>query len=195
MKRRLDFWTSVSRVDFIYRWGRLSVTPHCKFMLVRLRDQECGVNILSEIRSIPILRVAYPVFRRTSLQGGIQGIGRLPYRLHDDTASRNSFKRRTTFVTVTNRTDYFGYELVTILGVHEDQRIYDTKFKDVRNFRPPHLVRARPRRLHRVRPAHLSDNKHAQSVFRATRRSRAGDAVIHPMSALVILFSLTSNRS
>lgn len=150
MKRRLDFWTSVSRMDFTYRWGRLSVTPQYKFMLVRLRDH---------------------------------------------TASRNSFKRRTTFVTVTNRTDYFGYELVTILGVHEDQRIYDTKFKDVRNFRPPHFVRARPRRLHRVRPAHLSDNKHAQSVFRATRRSRAGDAVIHPMSALVILFSLTSNRS
>ena len=121
-------------MDFTYRWGKLSITPQYKLMLVRLRDQERGVNILSEIRSIPILRMAYPAFKRTSLQGGIRGIGRLPYRLRDNTANRNSFKRRTTFVTVTNRSDYFGYELVTILGVHKDQLIYDTRFQDVRSF-------------------------------------------------------------
>ena len=41
---------------------------------------------------------------------------------------------RTAFVTITNRSGYFGYELVTIIGLNRDQREYDTKFMDVRDF-------------------------------------------------------------
>ena len=133
-ERRLDFWTSVSRLEYTHRWGKLSVTPQYKFMFLRLRDQERGSNLLSEIRSIPILRIEYPLMSRTSLQAGFQGIGPFPYRLKDDTADRNSYEQRTAFVTITNLTGYFGYELVTTIGVNKDQREYDTKFRDTRDF-------------------------------------------------------------
>jgi hypothetical protein len=131
---RLDFWTSVTRVEFARSWGKLKVTPQYKLMFLRLRDQERGTNLLSEIRSIPILRVEYPLMQRTSLRAGFQGIGPIPYRLTDDTADRNSYKQRTAFVTITNRSGYFGYELVTIFGLNKDQRGYDTKFRDTRDF-------------------------------------------------------------
>ena len=103
-------------------------------MFLRLRDQERGSDLLSEIRSIPILRIEYPLMSRTSLRAGFQGIGPFPYRLTDDTADRNSYEQRTAFVTITNRTSYFGYDLVTILGINKDQREYDTKFRDARDF-------------------------------------------------------------
>jgi hypothetical protein len=133
-ERRLDFWTSVTRVEYSRRWGELKITPQYKFMFLRLRDQERDTNLLSEIRSIPILRLEYPLMPRTALRAGFQGIGPLPYRLKDDTADRNSYEQRTAFVTITNRSGYFGYELVTILGINKDQRVYDTKFRDARDF-------------------------------------------------------------
>ena len=133
-ERRLDFWTSVTRLEFTKHWGKLSLTPQYKFMFLRLRDQERGTDLLSEIRSIPILRIEYPLMSRTSLRAGFQGIGPFPYRLKDDTADRNSYEQRTAFVTVTNRTAYFGYELITILGVNKDRKEYDTRFTDTRDF-------------------------------------------------------------
>ena len=134
VKRRLDFWTSVSRAEFALRWGKLSATPRYKFMLLRLADRERGVDLISEYRSIPILRLDYQLLERTSVRVGLQGFGPIPYRLRDQTARRESFEQRTAFATITNRTRYFGYELVTVIGVHKDHRDFDTDFQDVRNF-------------------------------------------------------------
>jgi hypothetical protein len=133
-QRRLDFWTSVTRLEFTKYWGKLGITPQYKYMFLSLRDQERGSDLISEIRSIPILRIEYPLMSRTSLRAGFQGLGPFPYRLKDDTADRNSYEQRTAFVTITNRSGYFGYELVTILGINKDQRKYDTKFRDIRDF-------------------------------------------------------------
>jgi hypothetical protein len=133
-KRRLDFWTSMTRVEFARHWRRLSLTTQYKLMFLRLRDQERNTNLLSEIRSIPILRVEYQLMPRTSLRAGFQGTGPLPYRLTDNTADRNSYEQRTAFVTITNRSGYLGYELITILGINKDQREYNTKFRDARDF-------------------------------------------------------------
>ena len=133
-KRRLDFWTSVTRVEFTRHWGRLNLTPQYKLMSLRLRDQERNINLLSEIRSIPILRVEYQLMPRISLRVGFQGTGPLPYYLTDNTADRNSYEQRTAFVTITNLTGYFGYELVTTMGINKNHREYDTKFRDIRDF-------------------------------------------------------------
>ena len=134
VKRRLDFYTSVTRLEVTKRWGKLSLTPQYKFMLMRLVDREREVDLISEYRSIPILRLDYHLMERTSVRAGLQGFGPIPYRLRDQIAGRKSFEQRTAFVTITNRTGYFGYELVTIIGVHKDHRDFDTNFQDVRNF-------------------------------------------------------------
>ena len=131
--RRLDFWTWVSRLQYNFRWGKLSVTPQYKFMLLRLTDQEREANLLAERRSIPILRLEYALLPRTTLRAGVQGLGPLPYRFRD-VAARNSFEQRTWFVSVINYSKYFGYELVTIAGVNRDAKEFDTRFRDVRDF-------------------------------------------------------------
>ncbi len=134
VKRRLDLYAWVSRLEFTKRWGRLSLIPQYKLMLLRLVDRERDVDLISEYRSIPILRLEYQLLERTSARAGVQGFGPIPYRRRDGTARRESFEQRTAFLTITNRTGYLGYELVTIIGVHKDQRDFDTNFQDRRNF-------------------------------------------------------------
>jgi hypothetical protein len=133
-RRRVDFWSWVGSVDYRYHWGRLAIRPQYKFMLLRLVDQERKVKFSSETRSIPILRFSMPVMSRTSIQAGVQGFGPLPYRHDDRIAKRNSFEQRTTFMTLTNRSGYFGYELVTILGVGKDEKKFKGKLQDLREF-------------------------------------------------------------
>jgi hypothetical protein len=54
-------------------------------------------------------------------------MGPVPYRFSDEAAKRNSFEQRTMFVTVTNQSKYFGYELVTIAGVTKDRLEFDSR--------------------------------------------------------------------
>ena len=133
-RRRLDFWTSISRLEHVWKLGSAHVTAQYKFMLLRLVDQERNVRLQSELRSIPILRIDYPLLSRTTLRAGFQGIGPLPYRLRDDTSGRNSFEQRTAFVTLTNFSKYFGYELITIAGISRNSRNFDARFQDIRDF-------------------------------------------------------------
>ena len=132
--RRVDFWSWVGSFDYRYHWGRLTIQPQYKFMLLQLVDQERDVRFSSETRSIPILRLSMPLMSRTVLQVGVQGFGPLPYRHTDRIAKRNSFEQWTSFVTLSNRSAYFGYELVTVLGVGEDEKQFKTPFRDARDF-------------------------------------------------------------
>ncbi len=131
--RRVDFWSTVTRLQWPIRWGKLSVTPQYKLMMLREIDRERNVAIRAENRSIPILRLQYALSSRTSLRGGLQGLGPLPYRLEDKTAKRKSFKQRTAFITLENSSKYFGYELITIVGVRKDKLEFDTPLGDGRD--------------------------------------------------------------
>lgn len=132
-ERRLDFWTSVSRVQYPIYWGALSLTPQYKLMVLRLVDRERGVRLQSEHRSIPILRLEYPLLRRTSLAAGIQGIGPVPYRRKNHADRRHSFEQHTAFVSIRNNSKYFGYELVTIVGFNRDKVRFDQISQKDRN--------------------------------------------------------------
>ena len=134
LERRVDLWTWVSRIDYALQLGRVTVIPQYKYMLFRLHDQERDRGIEFETRSIPILRVEYPFLPRTVLRAGFQGVGPLPYRSKDRIAGRNSFEQRTAFLTVTNRSKYFGYDLVTVVGLNRDRRTFDDPGQELNEF-------------------------------------------------------------
>jgi hypothetical protein len=132
-QRRIDFWTSASRIQYVWSWGELMITPQYKLLLLRLVDRERDVRLQSELRSIPILRIEYPLLSRTNLRLGIQGVGPMPYRRRDDTSKRNSFEQRTAFASLTNSSRYFGYDLITIVGFNAEKIEYDSPFLDNRD--------------------------------------------------------------
>ena len=133
-RRRLDFWTSISRLQYVYNLSGAKITAQYKLLLLRLIDQERDTRLSSELRSIPILRIEYPLLPRTTLRAGFQGLGPVPYLLRDETAERNSFEQRTAFVTLTNFSKYFGYDLITVAGISRNSRDYDSRYQDVRDF-------------------------------------------------------------
>ena len=134
LERRLDLWTWVNRIDYTLQLGAVTLIPQYKYMLFRLYDQERDRGVLFETRAIPILRAEYTFLARTTLKAGFQGIGPLPYRSRDRIAKRNSFEQRTAFLTVTNRSKYFGYELITIVGFNKDRRTFEHPAQKLNEF-------------------------------------------------------------
>ena len=132
--RRLDRWTGVSRLDYTYRWGRLELQPQFKLFWLRERDQEAEQSLRSEFGALPIFRLTYPLMPRTNLQAGVQGLAGSPYRFEDRVNGRNSFERRTWFLTLTNRSSYFGYDLYTIVGTQRDKKEFDDVFREADGF-------------------------------------------------------------
>ncbi len=53
--------------------------------------------------------------------------------MRDDTSDRRSFERSTLFLTLTNSTHYFGYDLWAIVVVARDELQYEGGFRDHRN--------------------------------------------------------------
>ena len=123
--RRQDFWTWVGRVQYTWHWRKVRLIWQYKLMALRLVDRGRDLRLQSENRSIPIVRLEYQLSARTSLRAGVQGIGPLPYRRIDKVSSQRSFEQRTAFVTLTNRSRYFGYDLVTIVGFGQDRMKFD----------------------------------------------------------------------
>ena len=136
--RRLDYWTMVQRVDYTVIWGKLTVRPQCKVLLLHHVDQDADRLITgayarrtlrSELSLIPILRIQYPILRRTTLRIGVQGWGPLPYQRHDRVRNRSNLERRTAFATLANRSAYRGYDLHTIIGLKGDRLNYDDRLR------------------------------------------------------------------
>ncbi len=133
-ERRLDYWTWVSKIENTWTLGRLQIKPQYKYLLLHYEDQDAdrkpGGNYSSrvlryETRSIPIVRVELPLMHRTKLQAGVQGFGALTYRVKDRIRESRSYQERNTFLSVINRSRYFGYDLFTIVGMSKNNRKYD----------------------------------------------------------------------
>ena len=133
-QRRLDFWTWVSQVEYGLHWGKFSLKPQFKFLVLRLADQGAGSVLRSESRVIPILKLRYRLMTRSALQVGVQGWGPLPYRLADRTEKRNSLELRTAVITLTNSSRYFGYDMQTIVGLQREELDWDDRYQSFRNF-------------------------------------------------------------
>ena len=123
--RVLDYRTWVSRADYTWQWGRLSLQPKFKLMVLRLADRRRNQVLRYEIDTNPILQVNYQLMSRTLLRIGLQGWGPIPYRFENRTRKFQSFERRTVLGSVTNRSMYLGYELYTIVGFEKDAVKFD----------------------------------------------------------------------
>ena len=141
-QRRLDYWTAISRATYTWHLGRLMVRPRLKLMLLRLVDQHAdrlpggkynSRRLISEYRIIPILLASYPIMPRTDLKLGLQGFGPAPYRVKDQVDKSRSFEQRIGFLTVTNRSLYFGYDLHTTIGLERNRRNFDAPLRKTSN--------------------------------------------------------------
>ena len=133
-KRRIDYWTSVHTIDYTWRRGRFTVQPKFKLLALRSVDQRSDQLIRSEYDTLPILQASFQLMPQTFFRLGLQGWGPLPYRFDDRARRLESFERRTAISSVTMRSTYFGYDLVTIVGLEKDRLTYDSAARISENF-------------------------------------------------------------
>ncbi len=131
---RLDYWTSVHTVDYTWRRGRFTVQPKFKFLALRSVDQRTDQRIRSEYDTLPILQASFQLMPKTFLRIGLQGWGPLPYRFDDRARKLESFERRTAISSMTMRSTYFGYDLITIVGLEKDRLTYHSPARISENF-------------------------------------------------------------
>ena len=70
---------------------------------------------------------------KTTFRFGVQGLPFWKYRLKDSSNDWNSFEQNVYVLMMTNRSDYFGYEIVTNAGMTLDSRTYDNPFRGADN--------------------------------------------------------------
>ena len=71
---------------------------------------------------------------RTFLRGGVQGFGPLQYRVKNQLREGQSFEQSTSFITLTNQSRYFGYDLYSVIGVSRGKKKFDDTFQQLREF-------------------------------------------------------------
>ena len=128
-ERRLDFTSIVSRAEYRHSVGDLDLTAQFKYLRLRLRDRNADRSLRFEESVIPILKGEFPLLSRTSLRFGVEGWGPFPYSFEEQGRASDSFERRTAFITMTNRTAYFGYDLYTIFGFSKDKQKFDSRLQ------------------------------------------------------------------
>jgi hypothetical protein len=123
--------SSVHRVDYTYRPARSKweVAPALKLLFLKRTQDIVDIPLAHERTVIPIIKASYYVTPRTTFRVGAQGLPGWKYRVKDSGNDWNSFKQDVFVMMMTNRSDYFGYEIVTNAGVTLDRREYDSPFR------------------------------------------------------------------
>jgi len=127
--------TLVNKVSYTLRLGNLSVRPMFKHLLLRkhsdqLSEQTGQGNILAYSIYSPILRSKYEVTDKSSLEMGFQGFPFWEFRHTDRVDKSEDFSEWTFLVMMTNRSDYYGYNLASQFGWQHSARDYDDKTMD-----------------------------------------------------------------
>lgn len=135
--------TLVNKVSYTLRLGNVTVRPMFKHLLLRKHsdklDKATGQgNILSYSIYSPIVRNKYELTDKSSLEMGFQGFPFWKFRHTDRVDPSQDFSEWTFLAMMTNRSDYYGYNLASQFGWMRTARDYDDatmKALDVANSR------------------------------------------------------------
>ncbi|MEW6754297.1 MAG: hypothetical protein AB1505_25435 [Candidatus Latescibacterota bacterium] len=122
--------TVVNKVSYTLQLGNVSVRPMFKHLLLRkhsdLLDEATGEgDLLSYSIYSPILRSKYEITDKSSLEMGFQGFPFWEYRYIDRVDESQDFSEWTFLVMMTNRSDYYGYNVASQFGWMRTSQDYD----------------------------------------------------------------------
>ena len=134
-KNAIRTMSSVHRVDYTWRRHRskLEIIPALKLLFLKRTQDIIDIPLADETTVIPLFKANYYVTPRTTFRLGAQGLPFWNYSVKDHGNSWNSFEQNVYVLMMTNRSDYFGYEIVANAGVTFDRRTYDDSFRSADN--------------------------------------------------------------
>lgn len=134
-KNEIRLLSSVHRFDYTWRRprSRFELIPAIKVLFLKRNQDIIDVPLADELAVIPILKANYYITPRTVFRAGAQGFPGLEYRVKDYANGWNSFRQYVYIFMMTNRSEYFGYELVANAGVSFDHRTFGDPFRAADN--------------------------------------------------------------
>ncbi|MDE2810509.1 MAG: hypothetical protein OXN90_19010 [Gemmatimonadota bacterium] len=116
---RLRLLAGVHKVSYGFKGRRWRVIPQFKVLYLKKERRETAVPLGHERQLMPIVKAEYRLTERTSVKGGIQGfpLKGLKYQVRDLTDQVNSLNRQNHTFFVSNRSEYFGYDLIMNAGL------------------------------------------------------------------------------
>ncbi len=124
----------VQQADYTWRWGNLTLQPALKGLWLK-RIQQLADRALDHTRTVvPLVMARYELSPATEVKAGLQGLPGWWFEETHIAEPRNSFKRRTTMVFLSNMSDYSGYKISTNLGVKQDRLEYADEFRFLESF-------------------------------------------------------------
>ena len=111
----------------------MEIIPALKLLFLKRTQDIIDIPLADETTVIPLFKANYYVTPRTTFRLGAQGFPFWNYSVKDHGNSWNSFEQNVYVLMMTNRSDYFGYEIVANAGVTFDRRTYDDSFRSADN--------------------------------------------------------------
>ena len=124
----------VQQADYTWRWGKLTLQPALKGLWLK-RTRQQGKRPLDHTHTVvPLFKARYELSPATEVKAGLQGFPGWWFEETHLADPRNSFKRRTTMVFLSNISDYSGYRISTNLGFKQDRLEYADEFRFLESF-------------------------------------------------------------
>jgi hypothetical protein len=124
----------VQQADYTWRWGKLTLQPALKGRWLKRTRQQAERALDHTQTIVPIVMASYKLSPVTDLKAGFQGVPGWWFEETDLAEPRDSFKRRTTMVFLSNMSDYSGYKISTNLGFKQDKLQYKDEFRFLESF-------------------------------------------------------------
>ena len=123
-------WTMVNKIDYTVRLGdSFRIRPMFKHLLVRETsdkyEEEFDGPIASTSIYAPIVRFQYLMTPKSFFQLGYQGLPFWKYRFNDRVDDSKDFKEWNLVIMMTNRSDYWGYNVANQFGYQRTVREFD----------------------------------------------------------------------
>ena len=109
-------YTMMSKADYRYARGRLTLTPMAKFILLK---RDAPGQLLASVHSydvFPIVKLDYNLSATTVLRAGIQGLPGLRHRHRNKRATSEDFDARHYLGVIQTTGNYTGYDVSVNLG-------------------------------------------------------------------------------
>ena len=125
----------VQQADYTWRWGNLTLQPALKGLWLKRTRREADDRVLDHTHTVvPIVMARYELSPATELKAGFQGVPGWWFEETDLAEPRNSFKRRTRTVVLSNMSDYSGYRISVNLGFRQDEKKFEDEFRFLESY-------------------------------------------------------------
>jgi len=133
-----DILTTFAMVNkFVYtkQWGNWTFSPGLKFRFYKKERSESIYPLDHYMIRIPLVYFKYQISPRTNITLGLQGFKGFELLHRDYIQSYNDYRQINYILEVSNRTNYFGFDVWGGFGIKLEQLTFEEEYRDFEEYK------------------------------------------------------------